>query len=287
MRFSTPLRYPGGKGRLANYIAEILEMNELVGGGYSEPFCGGAGIALSLLYAEKVNHIYLNDVDRAVYAFWHTAIHENERLCKLIKDTPVNMDTWLRQKEAQNHKETADLVDLGFSTFFLNRTNRSGILNAGVIGGKEQKGEWKIDARFKKENLIDRIELLGYYSDNIDITNIDVLEFIDKKTPKMPANTLIYFDPPYFKKGQKLYQNHFAGDDHANLAQKIKKSVSQPWIVSYDNVPQIAALYSDCEQEAFTLNYSANLHTRGSELMVFKDEIDAPSRIYTSRQMVA
>jgi len=287
MRFSTPLRYPGGKGRLANYIAEILDMNNLTGGCYAEPFCGGAGIALSLLYAEKVKQIHLNDSDRAVYAFWHSAVFENQRLCKLIKDTPIDMDTWYRQRDIQKNKENVDLIDLGFSTFFLNRTNRSGILTAGVIGGKAQEGKWKIDARFNKSALIERIELLGHYADSINVTQMDVLDFIEQISPKLPDNTLIYFDPPYFNKGQQLYKNHFIGEDHANLASKILTAVSQPWIVSYDNVEDISTLYSKCEQEIFSLNYSANKHTTGSELMIFKDEIVAPTRVYASRNMVA
>jgi len=287
MQFPTPLRYPGGKGRLAHYVAEIIELNELHGGGYAEPFCGGAGIALSLLFAEKVGHIYLNDIDRSVYAFWHTAVHQNEELCRRIQDTPVDMDTWHRQRAVQDAKESADLIDLGFSTFFLNRTNRSGILMGGVIGGKEQTGKWKIDARFVKKALIERVELLGYYANNITVSQADVANFIDKYVSKMPLNTLIYFDPPYFNKGQKLYQNHFAGKDHERLAEKIQSSVKQPWIVSYDNVDKISALYSSQDQEVFSLNYSAHLHTQGSELMVFKEGLDVPERVYTSRAMVA
>ncbi|KON48570.1 DNA adenine methylase [Mariprofundus ferrooxydans] len=285
--FSTPLRYPGGKGRLACYVSELLEANDLAGGTYAEPFCGGAGIALSLLYAEKVNSIHLNDADRSIYAFWYAAIHENENLCRLIHDTEINMDVWYQQRQVQQDKETADLLDLGFSTFFLNRTNRSGIIGAGVIGGKEQNGTWKMDARFKKGSLIERIELIGHYADSINVTHMDVLDFIDEICPTFPDRTLIYFDPPYFKKGQQLYRNHFVNEDHANLAQKIQTAVQQPWIVSYDNVPEISSLYSNWEQEPFMLSYSANLHGQGSELMVFKDGVEPPSRVYSSRKRVA
>jgi DNA adenine methylase len=287
MNFSTPLRYPGGKGRLASYVAEILNLNDINDGCYAEPFCGGAGIAISLLFGERVERIFLNDVDRSVFAFWHSVVSENDKLCSLIEDTPVNMDVWYEQREIQMQKEEEELLKLAFSTFFLNRTNRSGILTAGVIGGKEQKGKWKIDARFKKGPLLERIRRIGEFSKRISVSNEDVISFIDNIVPTFPLNTFIYFDPPYFNKGQQLYRNHFIGEDHANLAAKIQKDVEQPWIVSYDNVDEITELYEDRDQETFSLNYSANQHYEGSELMVFKDGLIAPEAVYASRRLVA
>lgn len=287
MKFTTPLRYPGGKSRLTGYIGEIIDKNNLKGGAYAEPFCGGAGIALSLLYAEKVDRIYLNDLDRSVYAFWYSAVHYNEELCRRIKDTPINIQVWNNQKNIQKSKAEANLLELGFSTFFLNRTNISGIITGGVIGGNNQNGNWKIDARFNKNDLIKRIEMIKHHKDKITVTKYDVMDFINKICPKLPTKTLVYFDPPYFNKGQALYKNFFNKDDHIKLALKIQNEVRCPWLVSYDNVSKISSLYSKRSQEAFVLSYSANIKRLGSELMIFKDDLEVPNRVYTSRSLAA
>lgn len=283
MNFSTALRYPGGKGRLTSYVSEIVDLNGIASGSYVEPFCGGAGVALNLLFAEKVNHIHLNDVDRSVYAFWHAVLHHNEMFIQKIINTDIDVKNWKKQKEIQERKESADIFELGFSTFYLNRTNRSGILKGGIIGGKNQDGKWKIDARFKKEKLIERIRLIRFYADDITIYNKDVIDLIDEDFPNLPINTLVYFDPPYFNKGQKLYENHFSKEDHQKLAVKIQENVDQHWIVSYDNVPDISELYKDRGQEVFSLSYSAHGHHKGSELMIFKDDLQTPDRVYSSR----
>lgn len=287
MIFSTPLRYPGGKGRLARYVADLIEANNLTGGGYAEPFCGGSGIALSLLIAERVNEIYLNDIDRSVYAFWHAVVHDNKEMCRRIKETPVTLDVWYIQKEIQRNKNTADILDLAFSTFFLNRTNRSGILTAGVIGGKSQEGKWKINARYDKEALINRIDLIGHYASSIYVSNDDVGSFVRNNLKDIPDKCLVYFDPPYYKKADRLYMNHFSQDDHRVLADIIQCEVSQPWIVSYDNTPEICDIYKNRRQEAFALSYSASSYSIGSELMIFKDELELPPMVYATRSLVA
>jgi len=285
--FNTPLRYPGGKGRLSQYVAELIKLNGLNDGCYAEPFCGGAGIALSVLYGEKVRRIHLNDLDRSVFAFWSMAVLETEELCRRISSIPVDMDTWHAQRSVQKEKANADLLDLAVSTFYLNRTNRSGILTAGVIGGLKQAGTWKLDARFNKKDLLSRIEKIGVYASRIQVTQLDVVDFINQAPALLPANSLIYFDPPYFNKADQLYQNHFKADDHRDLAEKIQSEVKFPWLVSYDNVDQISELYAERDQEVFSLHYSANDHYEGTELMVFSDGLKSPEKVYASRGVVA
>jgi len=179
------LRYPGGKLKVVNYIKRLFEVNDLVGGTYIEPYAGGASVALSLLFDKYAGKIKINDKDRSIYAFWYSVLNNADELCRLISDTPVTMDVWQAQHELQKRKENADLLELGFSTFFLNRTNRSGILNGGVIGGKEQTGNYKIDARYNKNELIERIERIAGYSDLIDLTSMDAVTLLKryKRTP--------------------------------------------------------------------------------------------------------
>lgn len=287
MSFDTPLRYPGGKGRLANYVAEIIRMNDLQGGVYAEPFAGGSGIAISLLKAEYVRSIHINDLDRCVYAFWHTVLHDGPWLCEKIKSVTPTLDIWHQHREVLADKENADLADLGFATFFLNRTNRSGILTGGVIGGLQQTGKWKIDARYNAEDLAKRVKAISDLAPRIRLTNLDVMDFIDTSLAEPQSRTFVYFDPPYVGQGKALYKNHFKGTDHKTLAKAIQERVQVPWILSYDNDEEIADLYEDRDQEIFSLNYSAQGHYVGRELMIFADGLQIPQKVYHTRSRVA
>lgn len=278
----TPLRYPGGKGKFTGYVKELMELNGLVGGHYAEPFAGGAGVALGLLFSEYAKHIHINDLDPSVHAFWHSVLKEPEDLCRLIKNTPVSIKSWLKQREVKRHPEDASLLELGFATFFLNRTNRSGILNGGVIGGLDQTGAWKIDARYNKKALIERIEKIALFAKRISLYNLDACAFLEKKVPSFKNQTLVYLDPPYYEKGQRLYQNHFIHEDHVRLASCIAKIKDQKWIVSYDNFPEIKKLYKRFEQEEFSLSYSARDYYKGEEVMIFQKGLIKPEKIYTA-----
>ncbi len=277
MEFLSPLRYPGGKAKVADFVRCLIEKNALLDGTYVEPYVGGGSVALSLLFNEYVKDIYINDKDIAIYAFWHSVLHEPEALCKLIKDTPVTVETWFKLRDYQDKTDNVDLLHLGFSTFFLNRTNRSGILKAGVIGGYEQTGNYKIDARFNKEDLIKRIERIADYSDRIHLTNEDAVTLVQRLKKELPYNTLFYLDPPYYIKGKGLYLNYYNDNDHQNIANSISDFREHKWIISYDNVDFIANLYSRFRQKTFELNYSASNSGKGKEIMIFSDNLVIPS----------
>jgi len=276
MAYITPLRYPGGKGKLANYIKLILQTNNLMGGHYAEPYAGGAGVAFDLLFEDYVSQIHINDLNKSVYAFWLAVLEDTDNLCRLIQDTIVNMDNWYIQKNIQEHSQDFSKLELGFSTFFLNRTNRSGILTGGVIGGKEQSGEWLLDARYNKQGLIDRIRRIADQKKYITVYNLDASEFIVKTLPDLPANSLIYLDPPYYIKGYRLYENHYQHDDHAAIANLVTAQIKQNWIVSYDNAPEICKLYDDYAKLLYQLNYSAHSRYQGSEVMFFSPSLKIP-----------
>lgn len=276
MAFLSPLRYPGGKAKVADFVQCLIKENSLLDGIYVEPYVGGGSVALSLLFNEYVSDIYINDKDISIYAFWHSVIHETEALCKLIKDTPINVETWLRLRDLQFNKENVNLLDLGFSTFFLNRTNRSGILKAGIIGGFDQTGNYKIDARFNKEDLIKRIQRIADYADRIHLTNEDAVTLVQRLKEVLPYNTLFYLDPPYYIKGKGLYMNYYNDEDHKNIARAVKEIEFQKWIVSYDNVDFITNLYKGYCQKTFELNYSASNSGKGKEVMIFSDNLSIP-----------
>lgn len=274
-KFVSPLRYPGGKLKVAEYVKHLMEQNDLCGGTYIEPYAGGGSVALSVLFGRQAKRIKINDIDRSIYAFWHSVLNETELLCRLIMDTPVTMDTWNVQREVQKRKETEDLLSLGFSTFFLNRTNRSGILNGGVIGGKEQTGNYLIDARYNKLDLIERIEHVAGYNDVIELTSMDAVELIKRYKRTPAAKTFVYLDPPYYIKGRDLYLNYYNNDDHRAIAEAIKKYKGK-WIISYDAVPFISELYQGFRQKEYYLSYSAGTPSKGKEIMVYSEGLVIP-----------
>lgn len=276
MNYFSPLRYPGGKGRIADYIKLLFEKNLLIDGQYVEPYAGGASVALSLLINEYVSAIHINDIDKSIYAFWHSVINETEALCKKIQDTPVNVEEWNRQKEIQKAKNELSLVDVGFSTFFLNRTNRSGILSAGIIGGKQQTGKWKIDARYNKSDLIQRIERIALYKNRINIYNEDAIPLVKRLDEELPAKTLFYLDPPYYRKGKELYVNFYIHEDHKQISKLVTRLQNRYWLVSYDNEVAIKDLYNNHKQHIYDLTYSAGKTEMGSEVMIFSDNLFVP-----------
>jgi DNA adenine methylase len=275
-RFS-PLRYPGGKGKITNYVAELFEINGLNGGHYVEPFAGGAAIALGLLFHEHAYQVHINDFDRSIYSFWHSVLFETEAFCRKISSTRVSLRQWREQREIQKSKKDVELFDLGYSTFFLNRTNRSGILNAGVIGGVSQMGKWRIDARFNKKELIARIERIAAFSDRIKIYNLDACDLLTQIVPSLGDKTFVYLDPPYFKKGNRLYHSFYRAQDHDHLAKLVQDKLKTKWLVSYDDVPEIRQLYEERRQLHYSLSYSARNYYNGSELMVFDDRLVVPT----------
>lgn len=273
MKFYSPLRYPGGKNKVSKFIQNIVIENNLQGGIYVEPYAGGASVALSLLFEEQVSKIIINDFDRSIYAFWYCVLNKTEEFCKKIDRTPITVNVWRKQKKIQNNKSKENLFSLGFSTFFLNRTNRSGILLAGPIGGYKQSGEWKINARFNKKELKRRIRAIAKYKKQIDLYNLDAIKLIGQIHSDLSEKTLIYFDPPYYVKGKELYVNHYTHKDHILVADSIKKISDPKWIVSYDNVKEITDLYKKYKKRVYNLNYSLINGTVGKEVMFFSTNL--------------
>ena len=270
-RFLSPLRYPGGKSKLIPSIELLIRNNDLIGSTYIEPFSGGASVALYLLFNDLVSDIYINDIDRSIYAFWYSIVNYNEELCNLIENAILNIDEWNNQKSIQEHKDTSDLLSLGFSTFYLNRTNRSGIIKAGVMGGIDQTGNYKMDCRFNKVNLIKRIKRIGEYSSKINVTDLDTVDFLETVYPNIDNRCFIYFDPPYYKKGSQLYVNFYNHDDHVDLSHSIKRLDDDYWIVTYDNEENIKEMYSEYRQDIYDLSYTVQTKYTGQEIIIYSD----------------
>lgn len=281
MKFYSPLRYPGGKNKLAKFIAKICVDNK-ISGHYVEPYAGGASVALYLLLEGHVSEITINDVDRSIYAFWYSVLNNTKDFCKLIENVDVNVETWKKMRRVQENKEKADLLELGFSTFFMNRANISGIINGGIIGGLKQNGKYKIDCRFNKDNLIKRINEIAKHKKDIHLYGIDALKLI--KIISKNKKTIFYFDPPYYIKGQSLYMNFYKHNDHVRVSEAVRKIKNAHWIVSYDNVTEIKKMYKGYNKFPFSYIYTAYKPKEGKEIM-FSDnnlimhKVLAPTKI--------
>lgn len=274
----TPLRYPGGKSQLIPFVLELMKGNGLYYGEYAEPFAGGAGIAMKLLLNNFVSKIYLNDFDPSIYALWHSILYKTDELCKKIESTEVCIGEWHKQRKIYLKDSFSDPLSKGYATLFLNRTNRSGIIKAGVIGGLGQQGNYKLDCRFSKNDIVRKIRRIAEYREQIVLTCLDASVFIAEKIPKTSKNTLVNLDPPYFDKGKELYSNFYQPEDHADLARAVKK-IKRPWMVTYDDTREIRALYRKFPMYSLSLNYSAQVKRVGCELLMLEPTLKAPFSI--------
>lgn len=278
-RCTSPLRYPGGKTCLYDLTARILRLNRLDRAHYAEPYAGGSGLALALLFGGHVSDIHLNDVDRSVWAFWQAVLHDTDRLVALIMDTPVNIDQWHKQRQIYLNQDDYDDLPVGFATFFLNRTNRSGIIKGGgVIGGLDQTGNYKIDCRFNRADLARRVRRIAKYRSRINLSRTDALLFIEEMDDALPAKSFFCIDPPYFNKGSSLYTSFYNPGDHLAVSQAVL-GLNRPWILTYDNTPEISHLYKARRQFSFDVNYSVQTKRVGSELLVASKGLKLPGEV--------
>jgi len=270
----SPLRYPGGKVKLYPFMEQLIRQNTVDPPIYVEPFAGGAGLALELLFNGNVERIMINDLDPAIYSFWYSITNEETfySFINRVNEVDININEWKIQKDIYMHQDIHNKLELGFATFFLNRCNRSGILKAGPIGGQKQNGNYRIDCRFNKDRLIPLLRKIYDDRNRIDVTNLNAEEFIEYIDMNYD-NLFIYLDPPYVDKGYQLYKNSFTKEDHVSLSKKIKK-LKNKWFVTYDNTDLIKELYSDCKTEIFNIQYSAGSKRVENEIAVYSDSID-------------
>ncbi len=275
-RATSPLRYPGGKSCLLDLTSQVMRLNGLERGHYAEPYAGGCGLALALLYGGHVADIHINDIDPSIWAFWHCVLNETDALVAKLNATPVTIDEWLKQRDIHRRQDTLDTLGLGFSAFFLNRTNRSGIIKgAGVIGGLGQGGSYKLDCRYNHDELSRRIKRIKKYEDRIHLSNLDALDFLEACDKSLPAESLLFIDPPYYNKGAGLYTSFYKPEDHASLAAKVT-AMDRPWVVTYDDTPEIRGLYRNRRQYCFDINYSLHEKRVGTELLIASKGIKLP-----------
>lgn len=268
--YYSPLRYPGGKSCLYPFITRLFIENDLVGVDYVEPYAGGAGLALNLLYNNLVSNIYINDYDSSIYAFWHILLERGDDFCRWIESVSVDVPTWTLYKEILTNG-TEDEMERAKALFFLNRTNVSGVVKGGIIGGINQTGKFKIDARFNKREIIQRIDKIIRHRNQIHLSNIDGIDFISNIDSQF-ENLFIYLDPPYYKKGANLYMNFYNDSNHKSLASQVKV-LKNKWLISYDKQEFILNLYPEFRIIGYKLSQGTS-NRIGDEILIFPDTLE-------------
>lgn len=267
MKNASPLRYPGGKSVMTDLLSQIRMLNGLGGQVFAEPFAGGAGAALRLLYLEEAHEICINDADPAIHDFWWTVINRPQPFLDTLSKTRVSMSEWHRQRAVYTNKRHVSRLRRGFAAFYLNRCNRSGIImNAGPIGGLKQKGKWKLNARFNKAELRKRCERVAEYRNRINVSCSDGIEFIDICDKQ---STFFFIDPPYFDKGKTLYLNALDKKYHTALAARLKAMKNDSWVLTYDDCLEIRKIYRGWASiRPFSLSYVAAERRNGREILI-------------------
>ncbi len=271
MKSYTPLRYPGGKIKLYAFMKALINKNFKNKPIYVEPFAGGCGLALKLLQNDVVEKIIINDNDNAIYCFWHSILYNNSEFIKMVESASFTIKEWNYQKNIYMNQHKYNKLEIGFSTFYLNRCNRSGIITAGPIGGKLQDGEYKMDCRFNKDTLTETIRSIYKLKKRIKLHHTDAIKFI-KYIDNKYENLFIYLDPPYVKKGKELYKNHFTEKDHVRLCKSVMK-LNSDWFITYDNSELIKNIYGDFYNEIFYLRYTIAGEKKGEEIAIYKNEL--------------
>lgn len=276
MTTTSPLRYPGGKSSMAGLLSQLRRLNGLGEHSLAEPFAGGAGASLALLFLEETYDIHINDADPAIHDFWWSVIHRPTRFQSLLSRTRVNMTEWRRQRDTYRSRPPLSRLRRGFAAFYLNRCNRSGIImNGGPIGGVQQHGKWKLNARYNKVELLRRCRRVAEFRDRIHVSCRDGIEFIRSCDS---TSTFFFIDPPYYVKGPTLYLNALNEEYHEALASQLRTMSDASWVLTYDDCPQVRSLYRGWASiRPFSLRYAASERRNGRELLIAPKWMRLPS----------
>ncbi len=275
MTIANPLRYPGAKSKLYDYILKLLKQENLIGCTFYEPYAGSASLSLMLIENNIVSNAVINERDPLLYSFWDAVFNNTNDLVDLINETPITLDTWSRISQYRNpeHLIGKTTTEKGFAGLFLNRTNFSGILKANPLGGKSQTSKYKIDCRFNKDRVIESIISISQYKDRISVFGNDALDFMKNELRYKRRNSyFVYIDPPYYNAGPSLYRYYYKAEDHAALAKYIKTKAFN-WLISYDDTPEIRRLYKNSEFVDLYLDYSVRTSKKGAEILISSLEI--------------
>lgn len=284
MKLTSPLRYPGSKSGLVDYFAAVVKSNLLIGSDFYEVYAGGGSISLGLLEKELVSHATLVELDPLVYAFWRSVKENHEGLCRKLQAIEVSMKTWKAYQKylVPDALNRFDLLDLGLAGLFFNRTNFSGIIGAGPIGGMNQNSDYKLDCRFNKARLAEQIRAIAAFKNRFSVVNADAISFLTRREQSLSGeHCLVYLDPPYYQQGRKLYRYNYAHEQHKRLADFITQK-TYPWIVSYDPHPKIKEFFAGQKIKTVSLDYAVKQSRKAKELLI--SNMDLCTAVYVPNE---
>jgi DNA adenine methylase len=278
----SPLRYPGSKAGLVEYVAMVINENMLTGCRFYECHAGGASLGLGLLSRGLISRLTLIEKDPLLYAFWKSVVVDPERLCQKIRELQVTLATWnhFQKYRSTDALKRFEILDLGVAALFFNRTNFSGVLSAGPIGGMNQKSEYAIACRFNKDVIIERILAIGARRTEFSVVHCDAVTYLQRREHRFANEALIYLDPPYYSQGPRLYRYSYSKRQHRRLATYICAQAFS-WLVSYDRHPSIEALFHGQRIVPITLNYAVKQARRAEELLI--SNLPLPEPVYTDK----
>ncbi len=268
----SPLRYPGGKRRLAPYVAATLAENDLRPNVFVEPYAGGASVALELLHFDLVDKVVLGDQDALITSFWQTVVSDVDWLCEQVEQISLDLALWERMKVGRFRSRRS----MALACLYLNRTSFNGSLHpsAGPIGGKAQVSEYAIGCRFPRERLIQRLRACAAMGDRIEVAApqdaMRTLRETRDRAHRDERSVFFYLDPPFWSKSDKLYRRSFTELDHEHLADALHW-VSDPFLLSYDPAPEVVELYKGhraATTALIELLYTGSARSAGRELVI-------------------
>lgn len=253
------MRYPGSKARFVDFISRTIRLNGLHGCVFVEPFCGGASASIALLESGIVEYIAINDADPLIAHLWDIvfSVKHSDWLAEQVMTVPLTIDEWRKQKSL---KPTSPR-EAALKCLYLNRTSFNGIIHkSGPLGGWGQTKR-TVGVRFNREKLALRIRELSELRNRVHVvSNNNWDSFCDRM---LPVNkSFFYLDPPYYHKADALYGYYFDNAEHIRL-QNYLTAFKSPWMLSYDDAPEIRALYQGRSLKARIIDSTYSTHPMG------------------------
>jgi DNA adenine methylase len=256
-------RYPGGKSKISDHI--IATLDKAAEKGYDqfrEPFFGGGSIGIKFIAKNKVKNVWINDKDYGIDCLWNSVILYPKELRKMVTEFRPTVEEFYRIKEDLLRVDDAKngswekIVKHGFEKLAIHQISYSGLgtKSGGPLGGSRQESKYKIDCRWSPKYICKKIDALHSLFSEAKVdwcSNFDFGGLIENKDSK----SLIYLDPPYFKKGNDLYQFGFSVADHERLS-KLLRETEHSWVLSYDDCEEIRDFYSWADIQEIGVNYS-------------------------------
>ena len=201
MKYTTPLRYPGGKSRAIKFLSQHLPKIE----SYREPFLGGGSMALYVTQTYPNTDVWVNDLYYPLYAFWVTLRDHGQQLCDDLRELKTELgesyDAHRMACDDAKDKLNNDLYESGFNFYVANKCSFSGLTANSSFSKQASRANFTFRG-------IDKLPALSELIQGWRITNQSYEELLYGR------NAFVFLDPPYAIK-DNLYGNK--GDMHKSF----------------------------------------------------------------------